>query len=157
MAARRACATASTRAPSSPGVSLPTTPGAPVDPLNEREEEVEEPPDEEPLAPPQVAACRGETLQDSLNRWIQKQKGTFNKLLKMARESGHSYLGPTPMSELVCNMAATIDTEFNELLSDVAQRDIGRFGLIWHMVPPGLHGTARELIVSLTLRCKASF
>ena len=85
--------------------------------------------------------------------WAQKRKGELNKLA--ADAAPDAYLGPTPLSLLVCGYGKTVVGELEELLGHGA--DLGAWANVWHMIPETAFPSARLLIVSLVLRAMAGW
>eukprot|EP00959_Pyramimonas_sp_CCMP1952_P349801 7329361-Pyramimonas_sp.AAC.1 len=89
--------------------------------------------------------------------WEQARVRDFNKAKKKYETDGRVYLGPTPLSLLVCHHAKEVDANIDGLLADGSLTDSRRWGPVWALLPDALHASARQLIVTAVLVVKCSF
>ena len=89
--------------------------------------------------------------------WLQKAEKENNKNNEMADRATTEYLGPTPMSMLVTDVAVKINNEIDALLYDAAWRDPEKFGGVESLVSAIQFPKARQLAVTLIFVVRANW
>ena len=104
------------------------------------------------LATVQISAKAKEPLSHYTN-WCLKAKKEYAQ--NLAAAAPRPYLGPTPLSQLVCTKARQVESELQDLLSD--EHCTGVWAPVWQRIPPAEQPQFRLLIVTLVLRALAGW
>ena len=90
--------------------------------------------------------------------WVQKSIREHNACCKKARAEGKTYLGPTPLSNLVAAKGNAIRLAMIDLFKRETDQEVG-FGMVWTFIDPQSDQarSARMLIVTLLLVNLASW
>jgi hypothetical protein len=75
----------------------------------------------------------------------------------LAKVKGDEYMGPTPLSLLVCGQAEVFSDDINALLEESAMWDPTKFGPLLLLLPDELQSSARDLITSVVLLVRANW
>ena len=84
--------------------------------------------------------------------WNQKNVKKLNALRAHARSIGGTYLGKTPLSEMVVWKVMDVAFDLSELLTDGALADPKRWGAVWKWCPDVNKIQCTTLIVDASLR-----
>ena len=85
--------------------------------------------------------------------WGQKQVKLWND----RRSGADVYLGPTPLSMLVCEYAAQIKSDISKLLAPQSIASEEFWVALWPHVPTGCRGAANKLIIRVALALDGSW
>ena len=96
---------------------------------------------------------------DSILLWGQKAVKDHNAISKTYRDEERTYLGKTPLSELVAHKAVSMFNEYcSKPLRNDAETNDKIWGKVWQFVPgDSLKPDVRRLMIALTLRSACSW
>jgi hypothetical protein len=89
--------------------------------------------------------------------WSSSRVKEHLKRCRLAKVKGEEYMGPTPLSLLVCGQAEVFSDDINALLEESAMWDPTKFGPLLLLLPDELQSSARDLITSVVLLVRANW